>query len=278
MIDWARQLENKPDLIIGGHTHQYVNAVENGIHIVQAASYSTRYSVTDLVKEADGSTRAWVRGVPYTYVDQITPDTAIAALVAGYVRTVGPDINRTIAELESPLHKSADEYALGRLIADAQRAATGSQIAVMNNGGIRTELDAGAQTWGELYQLQPFANLLVVLHLTGAQVREFMEFLVRGAHPGMHVSGITVMYDTTRAPGSRVVRMQLANGEDIKDSGTYTVTVNDFMAAGGDNLTMIMKPVGRVDTGIVDLDALITYLQKQPQPVRGPAERRFIAR
>jgi 5'-nucleotidase len=148
----------------------------------------------------------------------------------------------------------------------------------MNNGGIRTELDAGAQTWGELYQLQPFANLLVVLHLTGAQVREFMEFLVRGTHPGMHVSGITVTYDTTRAPGSRVVRMQLASGEELKDSGTYTVTVNDFMAAGGDNLTMIMKPVGRVDTGIVDLDALITYLQKQPQPVRGPADRRFVAR
>jgi 2',3'-cyclic-nucleotide 2'-phosphodiesterase (5'-nucleotidase family) len=278
MIEWARQLTEKPDLIIGGHTHQFVNAVENGIHIVQAASYSTRYSVTDLVKAADGSTQTWVRGVPYTYVDQITPDTAVAAMVAGYERTVGPEINRIIAELEAPLHKSNDEYALGRLIADAQRAATGSQIAVMNNGGIRTDLDAGAQSWGDLYQLQPFANLLVVLHLTGVQVREFMEFLVRGGHPAMHVSGITVAFDTTRAPGSRVTKMQLASGEEVKDSGTYTVTVNDFMAAGGDNLTMIMKPVGRVDTGIVDLDALITYLQKQPQPVRADTMRRFIPR
>jgi hypothetical protein len=48
------------------------------------------------------------------------------------------------------------------------------------------------------------------------------------------------------------------------------------MAAGGDNLTMIMQPVGRVDTGIVDLDALIAYLQKQPQPVRADTVRRFI--
>jgi 2',3'-cyclic-nucleotide 2'-phosphodiesterase/3'-nucleotidase len=139
MIEWARQLKERPDLIIGGHTHQYVNTVENGIPIVQAASYSTRYSVTDLEKRPDGSTSVWVRGVPYTYVDQITPDSAIAALVTGYEKTVGPQIHRVIAELADPLHKSSAEYALGRLIADAQRAATGSQIAVMNNGGIRTE-------------------------------------------------------------------------------------------------------------------------------------------
>ena len=105
-----------------------------------------------------------------------------------------------------------------------------------------------------------------------------MEFLVRGAHPAMHVSGITVAYDTTRAPGKRVQRLQLENGEEITDTGTYTVSVNDFMAAGGDNLTMIMKPLGRVDTGIVDLDALIAYLQKLPQPVRADTPKRFVPR
>jgi 2',3'-cyclic-nucleotide 2'-phosphodiesterase/3'-nucleotidase/5'-nucleotidase len=277
VINWARRITAKPDLIVAGHTHGVVNTVQNGIPIVIGWDYSKKYSVIDLEKTADGRTRAWVRGQPTTFPDRVKADSGAAALVAEYERQIGPQVNRVVATLAAPLRKSGGEYALGHLIADAQRAASGAQVAVMNNGGIRTELDAGPLTWSDLYQLQPFGNLLVKLTLSGAQLHEVMEHILRGRQPGMHVSGITVWYDTLGAAGARVRRMQLLNGEEVTATGSYVVSVNDFMADGGDGLSMLPAARGRVDTGIVDLDALIEYLQKQPQPIQAPAEDRLRA-
>jgi 2',3'-cyclic-nucleotide 2'-phosphodiesterase (5'-nucleotidase family) len=111
--------------------------------------------------------------------------------------------------------------------------------------------------------------------LTGAQLRQVIEHIVRNRQPGMHVSGITVWYDTTATGGSRVRRMELSTDAAITDTGTYVVSVNDFMAGGGDGLEMLPGVRDQVDTGIVDLDALIAYVQKLPQPVQVPREDRL---
>ncbi|MEX2285240.1 MAG: 5'-nucleotidase C-terminal domain-containing protein, partial [Gemmatimonadota bacterium] len=250
MIDWARQVTEKPDLIVAGHTHQYINIVENGIRIVEGWDYSKLYSVVDLEKTADGRTKVWVRGQPITWHDRVKPDSGIAAMVKRYEQQIGPRVNRIIATLAEPLRKSGGEYALGHLIADAQRAAAGAQVTVMNNGGIRTDLEAGPLTWGELYQLQPFANRIIRLTLSGTILKELMEFVVAERQPRMHVSGITVSYDTSAAPGSRLRRMQLSDGQDVQDSGSYQVGVNDFMAGGGDGLTMLLRADAKVDVGV----------------------------
>jgi 5'-nucleotidase len=169
------------------------------------------------------------------------------------------------------------EYALGRLIADAQRRATGAQVALMNNGGIRTDLPAGPITWEKLYELSPFGNRLVVLTLTGAKLRQAVEHAVRGSEPNAHVSGLVATYDPSRPAGSRVVSLTLEDGTPVRDDATYTVAVNDFLAGQGDAFTAFADPVARKDTGIVDLDALIDYLKSQPQPVRAPADARLRA-
>ncbi|WP_352260316.1 5'-nucleotidase, partial [Psychrobacter sp. TB55-MNA-CIBAN-0194] len=72
-----------------------------------------------------------------------------------------------LARSETP----AGESALGNLIADAQRVATNAQISFMNPGGIRADLDSGEVTWGELFAIQPFANDLVSMDLSGAQIK-----------------------------------------------------------------------------------------------------------
>jgi 2',3'-cyclic-nucleotide 2'-phosphodiesterase / 3'-nucleotidase / 5'-nucleotidase len=275
VVNWARQVTEKPDLIVAGHTHGIVNTVANGIPIVIAWDYSKKYTVIDLEKTAAGHTRVWVRGQPTTFHDRVQPDSAAAALVANFEREIGPQVTRVVATLAAPLRKTGGEYALGHLIADAQRAAAGTQVAIMNNGGIRTDLEAGPLTWSELFQLQPFANRLIKMTLTGAQLRQVIEHIVRGRQPGMHVSGLNVWYDTTGVPGARVRRMELSTGAAITDTGTYLVGVNDFMAGGGDGLDMLPGIQPQIDTGIVDLDALITYLQKLPQPVQAPREDRL---
>ena len=153
VVDWARRVTNKPDLIVAGHTHGLVNTVESGIPIVIAQDYSKKYSVIDLEKSADGKTQVRVRDQPTTVADKVRPDSAMAALVARYEQEIGPQVHRVIATLAAPLRRGGGEYALGHLVADAQRAAAGAQVAIMNNGGIRTDLEAGPLTFSELYQL-----------------------------------------------------------------------------------------------------------------------------
>lgn len=277
LLDAARRVTQRPDLIVGGHTHRVVNTIVNGIPIVEAGSNGTRYSVTDLWRGPDGVAHAWVRDVPTAWADLVPPDTAIAATVARFAREIEPLVARPVARLAEPLERGRGEYALGRLIADAQRWATGAQVAIMNNGGIRTALEAGTVTWGDLNQLQPFANTLVRLRLTGTQLRAALEHTVAGDHPIAQVSGIRIWYDPAREPGNRVVTAELDNGEPLRDDAVYAVTVNNFMAEGGDGFAVLTDAIVQNDTGMIDLDALVDYLRQLPQPVEAPADARLRA-
>jgi 5'-nucleotidase len=277
MIDIAREVTHKPDLIVGGHTHRAITMFENGIPLVEAGSRGTRYSVTDLWREpGDETARAWIRGLPTTFADLVEPDSAVAAMVGAFQEEIGPQGNAVVARLADTLDRSPGEYALGRLIADAQRAQTGADIAMMNNGGIRDGLPGGEITWGMLYRVQPFENRMVRLRLTGAQVIATLEAGLDGSAPDLHVSGIRVDYDPAADPGARVRAVRLEDGTALDPEATYWVAVNDFMAQRGDGLDPLGSALERDDPGMLDLDALIDYLRAQPQPVGAPAEARFV--
>jgi 5'-nucleotidase len=146
----------------------------------------------------------------------------------------------------------------------------------MNNGGIRIELPAGPLTWGALFELQPFGNRLVRLRLSGAALRAAAEHLLAGPRPIAHLSGASIRYDPARPAGSRVLVIALDSGAELRDNEVYTITVNDFLAAGGDGFAMLLEAAERVEVGTTDLDALIGYLRGLPAPVRAPAEPRFL--
>lgn len=275
LVDAARAVHNRPDLIVGGHTHQYMRTRVNGIPLVEASSRGQRYAVVDLEKTADDRVHAWIRGVPVAYDDRIAPDSAVAALVQTFADSVAPLVNRVVATFANDLDRGPGDYALGRLIADAQRRATDAQVAIMNNGGIRTGLRAGPVTWGQLQTLQPFENGLVRLQLTGARLRAAVEHGLASGRPDIQISGIEAWYDPGRPAGSRVVTLQLEDGRPVRDDGLYTVTVNSFLAEGGSGFEMFKDALVRQDTGLDDLEALVRYLEHQPQPVRAPARSRF---
>lgn len=285
IIDWARAMRHRPDLIVAGHTHRVVQTRVNGIPIVEAGSYGTRYAVVDLARVAPDSVHAWIRGIPVAYTDRVVPDSAVAARIEGHHAAIAPRLAVVVTTLAEPLHRGTTsaagedrtgEYPLGRLIADAQRAAGGTELALMNNGGIRIELPAGPLTWGTLFELQPFGNRLVRLRLGGAAIRAAAEHLLAGPRPIAHLSGATVRFDPARPAGSRVLGITLDSGEAIRDERTYTITVNDFLAAGGDGFAMLLGAGERIEVGITDLDALVGYLRDQPAPVRAPEAQRFI--
>jgi 2',3'-cyclic-nucleotide 2'-phosphodiesterase/3'-nucleotidase/5'-nucleotidase len=277
MVDWARQVKHKPDLLVAGHTHRLVRWIENGIPIVEAASYTTRYGVVDLQKDSTG-VHVWIRDFPVPFADRVQPDSAVARMVAAARRKIGPQVNRVIATLADTIRRGSGEGALGNLLADAFRVTTGADISLVNNGSIRiSELPAGPVTWGTLYSLQPFENRMVKLWLTGAQIRELIEHALAGTTADLHVSGLIVRYDSTAPARQRVERMTLSNGKQISDAATYVVGVTDFLALGtGDGYQAFGRASKREDIDLLDLDAVIKYLQSQPQPIKADhSERRF---
>lgn len=140
----------------------------------------------------------------------LTPDPQVAELVAQAQATVAPLVNRVIGEAATDLLRTespAGESTLGNLIADAQRAAQGTDFAFMNLGGIRADLSAGPVTYGELFTIQPFGNSLVRMDLTGQQIYDLLnQQWVNQPFPGiLKASGLTYTWDNNRPIGDRIV-------------------------------------------------------------------------
>jgi 2',3'-cyclic-nucleotide 2'-phosphodiesterase (5'-nucleotidase family) len=269
----AGRIKEKVDAIVSGHTHTAVDWSVNGIPIVQARSSGRAVGIIDIPVSggrASGSANVEVRDV----TTSIHPDPGVDSLVRKATAKVARLINQRIAELAEPLPREGNQYALGNLIADAYRWAGKADVAVMNNGGIRTGLRAGVVTYGMLYEVQPFGNTLYRVRMTGRQLREYLERLVARDQLRDHVSGVTIGYNPELPGGRRIVSLTLLGGRTITDTASYTVVMNDFMVMGGDERG---PPAGAQKTplGITDIEALIAYLKSLPSPIRGPTDKRI---
>src|SRR2546426_399092 len=154
IIDLAQQLDSGTvDLIVAGHTHLRVNTVVHGIPIIEAQSSARAIGIVDFVRA--GGRREVHAQLVTPYADQVKSDTALTAALGRQQQAVRNITERVVARLKVPLQRKGDEYGLGRLIAEAQRAAGRADVAIMNNGGIRSDLPEGVITWGQVYQVQP---------------------------------------------------------------------------------------------------------------------------
>ena len=185
------------------------------------------------------------------------------------------------ARLADGSENRGGESTLGNLVAEVQRWATSSpeagaaQIAFMNPGGLRADMAGSAGgypanlTYKQAAVVQPFANTLVNMKLTGAQIKTVLEqqwqrddkgvvptrpFLRLGVSDGFFAT-----YDPARAEGSRVTGMWL-NGKVIESATAYSVTVNSFLASGGDNFRGFTAGTAKRDTGKVDLQAMVDFM------------------
>jgi 5'-nucleotidase len=210
-------------------------------------------------------------------VPRYPAEAAVAALVDRYAKAAEPIAARAVGRLAGPALKSANENGesvLGNLIADAQLAATGgpanggAQIALMNPGGIRSDLVPAADggiSFGQLFAAQPFANMMVVKGLTGRQLRAVLEqqfasgsntaanpYILSPSH------NLRFAYDLSKPEGQRIVLLTV-DGQPVRDESVYRVAMNNFLAGGGDNFTLFrdgMDPAG----GVQDVDALEAYI------------------
>ncbi len=275
IFDVAARITEKVDAIVSGHTHSLVDTYVNGIPIVQARSSGQAVAVIDIPLSEEGKPSgeafAEVRPVPVASTPAYAP---VDSMVARAAARVAPIVKRRVASLAVSLDRVGSQYSLGNLIADAQRWAGKGDIGIMNNGGIRANLRAGELTYGTLFEVEPFANTLYRLRMTGAQVREYLEKLLAGEEVRVHVSGITIGYNPDKPKGERIVSFRLPAGRTLVDDAFYNVIVNNFMATGGSNMG---PPSGTRATplDIVDLDALIAYVKTLRSPINPPAESRI---
>ena len=273
IIDLAGKLTTKVDAIVSGHTHSLVNTEVKGIPIVQARSSGRAIDVLDLPLGAPAlAARHEVRELAS---DTIRPLASIDSIVQRAVARVASLVNRHVATIPVTLTRQGPQYPLGNLIADAQRWAAKGDVAIMNNGGIRTELRAGDATYGSLFEIQPFGNTLYSLTMTGDQLRGLLEAMLGKSSVDDHISGLTIKYDPSKPKGSRIVSVTMSDGTPLSGSRSYNVIVNDFLATGGEGYNAGGRATASRPTNIVDLDALIDYLKSLPSPIVAPTEVRI---
>jgi 5'-nucleotidase len=208
----------------------------------------------------------------------VVGDVEVAKLVTVVTDRVAPLVNRVIGTAAADITReqtAAGESRLGNLIADAQRLQTSVNFAFMNPGGIRTDVLAGETTWGELFNVQPFGNDLVSMDLTGAQIETLLEQHWAGQPVGgriLQIAGLRYSWSASAPIGSRVEPEDIideTSDQPIDSSATYRVTVNSFLATGGDSFLVLNQGLNRV-VGPVDLDAFVEHVAGLPQPFLAP--------
>lgn len=289
IVDIVNQLCDDVDVVISGHSHGFTNALipnANGkpILVTQAFSASTAYGDVDLaISKRSHDVVEKSAAVFTTWADEgpgLAPDAEVAALTAAAEATVQPLVARVVGVAATDLTRAenpAGESTLGNLIADSQRIRTGVSFAFMNPGGIRADLAAGEVTWGELFTIQPFNNDLVSMDLSGAQIRLLLEqqWINQPFPRILKTSGLTYTWNAAAPVGSRIVEIRDAGGNLLGDATLYRVTVNSFMASGGDNFLVLRDGTNRV-VGPVDLDALVDYVTTLAQPFNSVIEGRIL--
>jgi 5'-nucleotidase len=273
--DLARGLDSgSVDLIVAGHTHQRVDTIVRGIPIVGAGESGQAIAVVDFIRRAGGLGRQVRARLETPWADSVTPDRALANELVRVQRAVDSISAQPVTTVRTNLRRDGDEHPLGRLIADAYRNMGRADVGMINTGGIRADLAAGSVTYGALTEVLPFRHRVLRLTVTGTVLRLVLEGALATGSPQVHVAGLQAWYDPRRPSGQRLRRVRLLDGRDVDTVRTYTLAVSDFLADGGDGFALLAAPP-RVDTGLIDLDAVIAYLSVLRKPVDAPRDERF---
>jgi 5'-nucleotidase len=220
-----------------------------------------------------GSRETRVRLVPID-ADQIPQDSATGAVVARALAEADSLGRRVVARIKLPLGRSDEgESPLGDLVADAQRNALRADASLVRTAAIGGDLPAGPVTWSQLLALHEPPRPLVTLTVTGAVLRQALERVLAKGVPNAHVSGLVVEYDPRAPAGRRVRRVRFEDGRDLKDAGSYRLAVAEPLPERPEYAMLAGHPTA--PSRLSDLDALVAYLQRLPQPVAPPEDVRF---
>ncbi|MGQ0502999.1 MAG: bifunctional metallophosphatase/5'-nucleotidase [Panacagrimonas sp.] len=293
IVDIVDRLDPAVDLVVSGHTHQPYVCKLGRHQIPTTSAFSFGRVVTDIDMTID---RRRGEVVAMTIDNKIVTrdvpkDAGISALIARYDAAAAPIANRPVGRITADFTRVNDtsrEQAMGNAIADAQlfaSQAAGAQISFMNPGGVRADLlfagsaageGDGVVTYGELFTVQPFGNGLLTMTLTGAQIDAVLEQQFCGTNAPANggffrvllpSQGLRYRYSEAATGAANCATANavdasgiLLNGVPLDPAAAYRVTVNTFLADGGDGFSVLRAGTARVG-GAVDTDAFETYLR-----------------
>jgi 5'-nucleotidase len=289
IVDIVKKLNRAVDVVISGHTHQAYNCEIDGRLVTSGDKYGTLVTAIDLkLDPASHDVISAKADNNIVRVGALPKDPEQTALIADYEKLAAPIASRragTVTTTLSRVPNAAGESALGDVIADAQLAVTrdeasgGAVIAFTNPGGIRTDIDKhddGAVSYAEIFASQPFRNQLVTVTLTGAQIKAMLEQQWRDpTRPRVLPAskGFSYSWDAAKPDGERIVAASMKlNGAPIDPAASYRVTINNYLALGGDGFTVLKQGL-KPQFGLYDDEALFAYFQKNNPIAPPPADR-----
>ena len=296
LYDIVTGLDDAVDLVIGGHNNQRFACMDVDGKAVTMAYHSGR-----MFTDIDVTLNRVTKDMTVLSIDNkenfqadVTPAADLTVLIDKYDTLSAPLANAVIGTITTDItetNNAAGESALGDVIADAQLTATApvgfgeAVVAFMNPGGIRDDLIfaetpggelPGEVTFGEAFSVQPFGNSLITMSLTGTQIDTLLEqqWVGQTSPRILQVSnGFTYEWSLSAADGDRVDPASIKiNGVVVDSAASYRVTVNSFLADGGDNFSVLPEGTDRLG-GEVDLDALVTYFGANSPIPPGPQDR-----
>ncbi|MFM8428037.1 MAG: bifunctional metallophosphatase/5'-nucleotidase [Chloroflexota bacterium] len=296
IVDIVNRFDDEVDVVISGHTHQPYNCTIDGKLVTSAFSFGRLVTKIDLTIDRETGEVTTMAADNRIVTRDVVKDSFLTALVNKYNALVAPIANRVIGSITGNITRTtnaAGESALGDVIADAQLYATtdpangGAVIAFMNPGGIRADLNYagspagegdGNVTYGESFTVQPFGNNLVTVTMTGAQIDTLLEQQFVGcgqtSNRILQVSnGFTYSWSSSAPACNKVDPTSIKlNGVTLDPAGSYRVTMNSFLADGGDGFTTFTLGTDRLG-GAVDTDALEAYFAVFSPVAPGPMNR-----
>jgi len=288
IVDIVKRLDKAVDVVISGHTHQAYVCNIDGRLVTSADKYGTLVTAIDV--KLDPATRDIIGAKADNVIvrTSIPKDPEQTALLESYDKVAAPLANRRAGAVTSTLSRIPNltgESVLGDIIADAQLAATsakkdgGAVIAMPNPGGIRADItkkNDGTVSYADVFASQPFRNQLVTLDLTGAQIKAALgQQWVDEKRPRiLQVStGFSYSWDASKPFGEHVDASSLKlDGVPIDPARTYRVTINNYLALGGDGFA-VFKDGTNAQYGVYDVDALYSYFEDHSPVAAAPPAR-----
>jgi 5'-nucleotidase len=270
--DDRRLIERFPqiDLVIGGHEHFPITAIEEQAFISKAGSDARYVARIDVGRRPSGTVERFFEMIPVTA--DLPDEPRTAEVVKTYEARLGKELDVVVGETTVPLDAGsvrlrATEEPIGNLFADALRAETGADIALINSGSIRGDrvYPAGPLTRRTILAMHPFGNVITVVEVTGTVLLEALNAgvskLPSSAGQFPQVSGVSFSVDAFGTPGNRVSDVAV-NGRPLSADKRYTLAVPDYVLKGGDGYTMLagQHVVMTPEQGVLLVTALEKYL------------------
>lgn len=296
--DFTRDLEiarsRLVDVLLTGHDHDLRISYDNRVAMVESGEegeYVTAIDMYCIIAEKDGKRSVTWRPA-FRPIDSalVTPDPEALAIVKKYEAELSKELDVPLGTTATPLDSRSatvrsQEAAIGNLIADAMRLATGADIAITNGGGIRAnkQYPAGATlTRRDILSELPFGNSTVLVEITGKDVKDALENGVSqvdnraGRFP--QVSGLKFTFDPKAPVGSRVLAIEI-DGKPLDPAAKLKVASNDFMFTGGDGYAALGRGktlIGKTD-GTLMANVVMVHVRKLGE-VKAQIEGRITAK